>query len=46
MKQYPLDLKVNYSGTSSKSTSFILVALAIPVVTIIALISSYAWIYN
>jgi len=46
MKQYPLDLKIDYSETSNKSTTFIIVMLMIPVVIIIALISSYTWIYH
>ena len=42
MKQYPVNLKIDYSETSNKSTVFIRVVLIIPVVTILALISSYA----
>ena len=42
MKQYPVNLKIEYPETSNKSTAFIRVVLIIPVVTIIALISSYA----
>ena len=42
MKQYPVNLKIDYSETSNKSTTFIRVVLILPVVTILALISSYA----
>ena len=42
MKQYPVNLKIDYSETSNKSTAFIRVVLIIPVVTILVLISSYA----
>ncbi|MEO1943962.1 MAG: hypothetical protein ABGY11_06650 [Candidatus Thioglobus sp.] len=46
MKQYPLDLKIDYSEVSNRSTAFIIAVLMIPVVTIITLISSYAWLYH
>jgi len=46
MKQYPQSIKFDYAETSNKSTAFILAVLAIPVVTILAMISHYAWIYN
>ena len=42
MRQYPVNLKIDYSETSNKSTAFIRVVLIIPVVTILVLISSYA----
>ena len=40
--EYPVKLKIEYPEKSNKSTAFIRVVLIIPVVTIIALISSYA----
>jgi len=40
--EYPVTLKIEYPEKSNKSTAFIRVVLIIPVVTIIALISSYA----
>ena len=42
MKQYPVNLKIDYSETSNRPTAFIRVVLIIPVVIILALISSYA----
>ena len=39
--EYPVKLKIEYPEKSNKSTAFIRVVLIIPVVTIIALISSY-----
>ena len=40
--EYSVTLKIEYPEKSNKSTAFIRVVLIIPVVTIIALISSYA----
>ena len=42
MKQYPVNLKIDYSETSNKSTALIRLVLIIPIVIILALISSYA----
>ncbi len=41
MKQYPVNLKIDYQETSKKSTAFIRVVLIIPVSIILTLISSY-----
>jgi len=42
MKKYPANLKIDYSETSNRPTAVIRVLLIIPIVTILALISSYA----
>jgi len=42
MEPYPVNLKIDYSETSNRPTVFIRVVLIIPVVIILALISSYA----
>ena len=42
MEPYPVNLKIDYSETSNRPTAFIRVVLIIPVVIILALISSYA----
>ena len=42
MKQYPVNLKIDYSETSIKLTALIRLVLVIPIIIVIALISSYA----
>jgi len=42
MKQYPVNLKIEYPETSNKSTALIRLVLIIPIVIILAIISSYA----
>ena len=42
MKQYPVNLTIEYPETSNKSTALIRLVLIIPIVIILALISSYA----
>jgi hypothetical protein len=42
MKQYPVNLKIEYSEKSNKSTALFRLALIIPIFIILALISSYA----
>ena len=42
MKQYPINLKIEYPETSNKATALIRLVLIIPIVIILALISSYA----
>ena len=41
-KQYPINLKIEYPETSNKATALIRLVLIIPIVIILALISSYA----
>ena len=42
MKQYPVNLKIEYSEKSNKSTALFRLVLIIPIVIILAIISSYA----
>ena len=42
MKQYPVNLKIEYSEKSNKSTALFRLVLIIPIILILALISSYA----
>ena len=42
MKQYPINLKIEYSEKSNKSTALFRLVLIIPIILILALISSYA----
>ena len=42
MKQYPVNLKIEYSEQSNKSTALFRLVLIIPIVIILAIISSYA----
>ena len=42
MKQYPVNLKIDYSETSIKLTALIRLVLVIPIIIVIALISSSA----
>ena len=42
MKQYQVNLKIDYSETSIKLTALIRLVLVIPIIIVIALISSYA----
>ena len=42
MKQYPVNLKIDYSEASNKLTALIRLVLVIPIIIVIALISSYA----
>ena len=42
MKQYPVNLKIEYSETSNRPTAFIRVVLIIPIILILALIGSFA----
>ena len=42
MKQYPINLKIEYSEKSNKSTALFRLVLIIPIVIILAIISSYA----
>ena len=42
MQQYPVNLKIDYSETSIKLTALIRLVLVIPIIIVIALISSYA----
>jgi len=42
MKQYPVNLKIDYSETSIKLTALFRLVLVIPIIIVIALISSYA----
>ena len=42
MKQYPVNLKIEYSEKSNKSTALFRFVLIIPIVIILAIISSYA----
>jgi hypothetical protein len=42
MKQYPVNLKIDYSKTSNKLTAFFRLVLVIPIIIVLALISSYA----
>ena len=42
MKQYPVNLTIEYPETSNKSTALIRLVLIIPIVIILSLISSYA----
>ena len=41
MKQYPVNLKIEYSEKSNKSTALFRLVLIIPIVIILAIISSY-----
>ena len=41
MKQYPVNLKIEYSETSNRPTAFIRVLLIIPIILILALIGSF-----
>ena len=42
MKQYPVNLNIEYPETSNKSTALFRLVLIIPIVIILAIISSYA----
>ena len=42
MKQYPVNLKIDYSEASNKLTALIRLFLVIPVFIVLTLISSYA----
>jgi len=42
MKQYPVNLKIEYSEKSNKSTALFRLVLIIPIILILALICSYA----
>ena len=42
MKQYPINLKIDYPEKSNKSTALFRLVLIIPIILILALISSYA----
>jgi len=42
MKQYPVNLKIDYPEKSNKSTALFRLVLIIPIILILALISSYA----
>ena len=42
MKQYPVNLKIEYSEKSNKSTALFRLVLIIPIILILAIISSYA----
>ena len=42
MKQYPVNLKIDYSEISNKPSAFIRLVLVIPIIIVVALISSYA----
>ena len=42
MKQYPVNLKIEYPEKSNKSTALFRLVLIIPIILILALISSYA----
>jgi hypothetical protein len=42
MKQYPVNLKIEYSEKSNKSTALFRLVLIIPIVIILTIISSYA----
>ena len=42
MKEYPVNLKIDYSAKSDRLTAILRLILVIPIVIILALISTYA----